>query len=89
MAGNVKDRKGYLIMKAGCEIMRNNKEVVGSLSAIPIRQRRRNVLDSTAHHARRLEWQRQAIRRQVASGVDWSEKPVGLLRIQRSHRASE
>lgn len=79
----------YLIMEAGSKVMGHNKEVICSFCPIPKGPVWRDELYGTSHHPWRLEWQRQAIRCKVTSGIYRSIKPVCFLRIQSSNRAGE
>lgn len=72
-------------MEAGSKVMWDNEEVVGALSAVPVRPVMGNITDSTSHHPRGFERQREAIGSEVACCVHGSVEPVGFVRIQRAH----
>nr|ACL54221.1 unknown [Zea mays] len=78
-----------LVVEAGAEVVRREEEVVGAVGAVPEGPRGGHVADGAAHDPRRPERQREALRREVAGGVRGRVEPVGLLRVQRPHRARQ
>lgn len=78
-----------LVVEAGTEVMRNNKEMVSPLCAIPVRPFSGNELDGTPHHAGGLKGQGQAILGEITGCVNRSKEPVGLLWVECPHRARQ
>lgn len=74
-------------MKAGSKIMRNEKEVVGAFSSIPIRPVWGDELDRAAHHPRRLDRHRQTVGGEVTGLVDGGVEPVCFVGVGGSDKA--
>lgn len=74
-------------MEACAEVVGREEEVVGALGPVPVGPRRSDVLDGAAHDPRRPEREGEPLRREVAGGVRGGVEPVGLLGVQRTHRA--